>query len=72
MEIFFTKSWLRVLSGLLTNLAAAWFGVAFITPILANVSPPLFIFTLTKEIIFGTMFLLAAVKIEGELEKWTL
>ena len=32
MESFFTKSWLRVLSGLFTNLAAGSFALVVITP----------------------------------------
>ncbi len=68
MDIFLSRPWLRVLSGLLINLAAVWLTLAFITPNFVDVSSRTGFFILLRDIAYGIMFLLAAVKIEEELE----
>lgn len=68
MEIFFTKPWLRVFSGLFVNFAAGWFALVFITLPLIPLSFDRIIFELTKDIFFGTLCLVAAARIERILE----
>lgn len=69
MEVLFTRPWLRVLSGLLVNLGAGWFGVAFITPNFADISSLMVFFTLIKDIVFGIICLYTAARIEEVLEQ---
>lgn len=69
MEFLFTKPWLRAFSGLFTNLAAAWFAVAFITPNFTNSFSSFLLVALTKDIAFGIICLVATVKIEEILEQ---
>lgn len=69
MQILFTKPWLRVLSGLLINLAAGWFGISFITPTFEHITSFAIFFTLIKDIVFGILCLIAAAKIEQILEQ---
>ncbi|MBI4092007.1 MAG: hypothetical protein HY427_02275 [Candidatus Levybacteria bacterium] len=68
MERFFTRPWLKALSGLFINFSAAWFALIFITPIFTKVSSSEATFTLTRDFIYGMLFLIATVKIEEKLE----
>lgn len=68
MEAFFTRPWLKALSGLFINFSAAWFALIFITPVFIKVSSFEAIFLLTRDFIFGILFLVATVKIEEKLE----
>jgi|GEM_PF-4270399 len=59
---------LRSLSALSVNMAAAWFGLAFITPTFISVTALITILALTRDIGFGMLFLLISVQLEGLLE----
>lgn len=61
------KPWLRALSGLSINIAAAWFVLAFITPNYVDITKPEGLLTLTRDVLSGILFLLTSVMIEREL-----
>lgn len=62
----FSKPWLKVVANLLGNMAAAWFAAGMIIPNLARVSLGMLIFDLMS----GTVYLLLAVEVEKQLEKY--
>lgn len=68
MKIIITKPYLKAFSILFGNLSAGWFGLAFITPGFVDITLPGVLFALTKDIIFGSLCLLATVKIEEVIE----
>lgn len=59
---------LRALSGVLGNLSAGWFGVAFITPNFVDIHTLQAIITLTKDMLFGILFLLATTIVERSIK----
>jgi len=65
--MFFTKPWLKSLSGLFLNLSATWFAALFITPAITP-SSNLF-WLLTRYLSSAILCLLLSVKIEELLEK---
>lgn len=69
LSILFTKSWLRAYSGLSINLSAAWFGLAIVTPNFSDITTMEGFLTLTRDIMFGIIFLVTCVRIEEFLEK---
>ncbi|OGE18021.1 hypothetical protein A2769_01140 [Candidatus Daviesbacteria bacterium RIFCSPHIGHO2_01_FULL_37_27] len=69
MGIIFTKPWLKVLSGLFTNLAAGWFGAVFIVPAFADTTHLSGIIVLIRYLLSGIISLLISVKIEEILER---
>ncbi len=69
MKKFFSRSWLKALSGLFVNLAAAWFAVAFITPNFSDPTEPAGFAVLGVDILLGFTFLVSTVKLEEVLEK---
>lgn len=60
----FRQPFLRALASVLGNLSAAWFVVAFITPNFADITSFEGALVLTRDILFGIVFLLAATIIE--------
>lgn len=58
------KSLLKALSAVFSNLAAAWFGLAFITPTFIHIATITAIFVLIRDIIFGIVFLVFTALIE--------
>lgn len=69
MERFFTKSWLRVLSGLFTNLSAGWFGLIIITPNFWPLNKAENVWVLIYEVVFAIVFLVGAVKLDERSRK---
>lgn len=67
MKIFFTKSWLRVLSGLFTNLSAGMLGVVIIAPNFLPLDSPVRFLLLTYDLIFAIVFLIIAVFLDEKL-----
>jgi len=64
----FTVGQLKVIAGVLTNLAAGWFGSILIFPNLFTIKiPTTFLFVLTYSLGFGILSMLAAAKIEDYL-----
>ena len=61
----FDITWKKVLSNLSINLAAFWFGVAFVS--LAQYTKPFWLLTLTVNIVNGIVCLLTAVRLERDL-----
>ena len=57
--------WKKVLSSLSVNMAAFWFGAAFL--LLAQYAQPFWLLTLTINILDGIVCLLIAVKLERDL-----
>ncbi|OGE14625.1 hypothetical protein A3F00_01230 [Candidatus Daviesbacteria bacterium RIFCSPHIGHO2_12_FULL_37_11] len=64
MESFFTKSWLRVLSGLFTNLAAGSFALVVITPNFIGIDNFTTLLTLTSDIVLGIVFITIAERLD--------
>jgi len=56
------NSWLRILSGICTNLSAAWFATIFVIPFFAR--PTHLPFNVGGSILFGSMYLLFAVSLD--------
>lgn len=68
MIISMTIGQLKVIAGVLTNLAAGWFGSIFIFPSLFVIKiPSTFFFVLTYSLGFGILSMLAAARIEDYL-----
>ena len=59
--------WLKALSGLSVNLSAAWFGLAVVTPNFANILKIETVVTLTRDVLFGIIFLLLTVFFEKHI-----
>lgn len=68
MERFFTKSWLRVLSGLCTNLSAGMLGVVIIAPNFLPLNNPAKYLLLTYDSIFAILFLVLAVLLDEKVK----
>lgn len=66
MEKLRSKPYLRAFSGLFVNLSAAWFSAVFVTPGLSDFDALSRFLVLTEDIAFGTIFLMATIKL-GEL-----
>ena len=58
------KSWSKVLSGLSINLAAVWFGAAFISPNFGSISDKNALLLLTGDILLGIFCLVVSYKLE--------
>ncbi len=58
---------IKVLSGFCVNIAAGWFGVAFITPNFTHIPSLGIILTLTEYVLFGILFLVAAFFLEKKI-----
>jgi hypothetical protein len=56
---------LRAISGVLGNISAGWFGVAMITPNFVDIRTFEAQITLTKDLLFGILFLVATIIIEN-------
>ena len=69
MLFLFDKSALRAYSAIFSNLSAGWFGVAFITPNFIQASSIELLITLTKDLAFGILCLLATIVIEREITR---
>lgn len=68
MVTAFTIGQLKVIAGVLTNLAAGWFGSVLIFPSLFEIKiPSTFVFVLTYSLGFGILSMLAAARIEDYL-----
>lgn len=68
MEMFLTKSWLKVLSGIFVNFAAALIIAPFIGNILSPASEPTAVVAITFDIISGIIFLSLAHECERRIE----
>jgi len=56
-------AWFGILSDLFINLAAGWFGAAFIVPATAKPSRRVSLWFLTSNMVFSTLFLVLAFKL---------
>jgi hypothetical protein len=69
MAFKLSKSWLKVLSSVLSNMAAGWLGSILILPGVFSLSSTKdIIFLLTYTIPFATLALISAEKIERKLK----
>ncbi|TSC87814.1 MAG: hypothetical protein G01um101416_339 [Microgenomates group bacterium Gr01-1014_16] len=66
----FSKPWLRVLANLFGNMAAAWFAAALLVPTISGFVSPIYPGVLFYDLMFGTVYLLIAVQVERELDKY--
>ena len=64
MDTLFSKSWLRVLSGLFTNLAAGAFGLVVVTPNFIGADNLATVLTLTSDILLGIVFIVTAERLD--------
>ena len=64
MKRFFSKSWLRILSGLFTNLAATALAVMIILPNFLSDNSSAKSWLLTYNAVMATIFLLLAVRLD--------
>jgi hypothetical protein len=65
-----TKPLLKVLSGVFTDIAAAWLALVIVTPTILNQSEILLISYLFRYITFYIVFVIIAVKLEEELQEF--
>lgn len=63
-----SKSWLRILSGLFTNLAAAALAVIIITPNFIPIDSTIKVWALTYDITLGIVLLVVAVKLDEAIK----
>ena len=66
-KIFVTKGQLRVIAGVLTNLAAGLFGSILIFPGLADISEEDFLIILTYSLGFGILSMIVASMVEDKI-----
>lgn len=68
MEFHITNGFWKVSAGVLTNLAAGWFGAVLIFPqFLEFKSPGYTLIVLTYSFCFGILSMLAAIRIEDQI-----
>ena len=67
MKKLFTPSWLRILSGLFTNLSDGMLGVVIIAPNFLPLNSLEDFFLLTYDIVSAIVFLLVAVRFDETL-----
>lgn len=62
-----SRAFLKSLSAVLANLSGTWFVLAFVTPNFSNLPLTEIIIVLTKDVLFGIVFLIASALIEKHL-----
>lgn len=65
----YSRAIMRALSGLSVNISAIFFAAAFIGPNLSFPRTPDQVFSLTMNIVFGILFLVISIILEGKLDK---
>lgn len=60
-------AFLKSLSAVTSNLSAAWFALALVTPNFTNISNTEIIVVLTRDVVFGILWLVLTVIIERTL-----
>lgn len=70
MQFLFTRPWLKSLAGLCINVSAAWFSLALISTQTVYMQIDVLLFSLSRNIFFGILFLVFSVEIERHLEKY--